>query len=83
MTDLALAKQKFQLSKCTHYSECIQDAGPYCQSYAAGDQQRSVPQCVLIVLRYIKAHAEKSIVTKEFRAACPRVDRSCSSVNLC
>jgi hypothetical protein len=37
MTDLALAKQKFQLSKCTHYSECIQDAGPYCQSYAAGE----------------------------------------------
>jgi hypothetical protein len=30
-------------------------------------QQRSVPQCVLIVLRYIKAHAEKSIVTNEFR----------------
>jgi hypothetical protein len=41
-------------------------------------QQRSVLRCMLIVLRYIKAHAEKSIVTKEFRAACPRADRSCA-----
>ncbi|MCL2384876.1 MAG: hypothetical protein FWC84_03495 [Alphaproteobacteria bacterium] len=33
----AFAKQKFQLSKCTHYSECMKDVRPYCKKDAAGE----------------------------------------------
>jgi len=35
----AFAKQKFQPSKCTHYSECMQDARPYCQKDAASEPE--------------------------------------------
>lgn len=33
----AWAKQKLQLSKCTHYSECMKDVRPYCRKDAAGE----------------------------------------------
>jgi hypothetical protein len=33
----ALAKQKFQLSKCTHYLDCMKDVRPYCKKDAASE----------------------------------------------
>jgi hypothetical protein len=37
MTGSALAEQSFNPARCTHYSDCIRRAGPYCQKDAASE----------------------------------------------
>ena len=37
MASPAFAKQKSQLSQCSHYSECMKDVRPYCRKDAAGE----------------------------------------------
>jgi hypothetical protein len=46
-------------------------------------QRRNVIKRIKLVLLYIIAHAEKSIVTKPFRAVRLLADWECSGLNLC
>ncbi len=37
MTASALAERRFNLARCTHYSECIHDLVPYCRKDAESE----------------------------------------------